>query len=287
MRKLVIGCGYLGERVAVAWRDAGHDVTVLTRSAAHADRFRTARFEAVIGDVTDSNSLSQLPAADTVLYAVGFDRAAGPSMREVYVEGLRNALRALAGSVGRFIYISSSSVYGQSQGETIDESSLCEPSQPGGVICLEADSLVAEFGRRESDCHSVVVRAAGLYGPGRLLRRIESLKNREPIDGNPEGYLNLIHVDDLASAVLAIDRAEKPAPLYLACDDQPVTRRAYYTQLAECLDVPSPLFRNDTTIDKSDNQGKRCSNRLLREELGLALQFPTITEGLPHAIEEG
>jgi nucleoside-diphosphate-sugar epimerase len=288
MRKLVIGCGYLGERVAKSWRDAGHDVAVLTRSAAHANRFRDAGFQAVIGDVTAPDSLRELPPSDTVLYAVGFDRSAGPSMRDIYVDGLRNVLHALNDSVSRFIYISSTSVYGQSQGESIDESSPCEPTQASGTICLEAESLVEEFGHQktdgEQDCHAVVVRSAGLYGPGRLLRRIESLKNREPIDGNPEAYLNLIHVDDLASAVLAIDDADQPDRLYLACDDRPITRRAYYTQLAKCLDTPPPVFRSDTTGDQSENLGKRCSNRRLREELGLTLRFPTIDEGLPHAI---
>src|SRR5437879_5560524 len=98
---LILGCGYLGRVVARRWLDAGHHVTALTRS--RADELRALAIEPILGDVTDSNL--RLPAADTVLYAVGLDRSAGMSMRDLYVGGLANVLNALP-TVRRFVYVS-------------------------------------------------------------------------------------------------------------------------------------------------------------------------------------
>ena len=110
MRKLIIGCGYLGRRVAAEWLLQRHRVSALTRSEEHADRFRSQGIEPIIGDITDVDSLSQLPKAETVLYSVGFDRQSGKSQREIYVDGLENVLKQIASRFGRLIFISSTSV---------------------------------------------------------------------------------------------------------------------------------------------------------------------------------
>ena len=128
MRKLVIGCGYLGERVAKAWQSDGHEVWVLTRSTERGQRFAESGFKTVIGDVLNSNSLNELPATETVLYAIGFDRTSKASKRDVYVAGLRNVLSSLREKCQRLVYISSTSVYGQNAGELVDESSPVTPS---------------------------------------------------------------------------------------------------------------------------------------------------------------
>jgi len=146
--KLVIGGGYLGMRVAKAWRDQGRTVAVLTRKHSRADELRDAGYMPLIGDVTDPDSLAvlsdQLTELDCVLYAVGFDRQAGPAMREVYVAGLRNALDKLPDSTRRIIYISSTGVYSQNDGGSIDETSPAEPVREGGQVCLEAEQALQQ-----------------------------------------------------------------------------------------------------------------------------------------------
>ena len=91
------------------------------------------------------------------------------------------------------LYISSTGVYGDADGEWVDETTPCRPAREGGKACLAAEQVLAEhpLGKR-----SVVLRPAGIYGPDRIIRA-EALRRGEPIDAPADGYLNLIHVDDL------------------------------------------------------------------------------------------
>src|SRR5262245_37996124 len=115
MNRLILGCGYLGRRVAAAWCAHGHHVVGVTRRTEHAELLRQEGIEPIVADVLEPGSLSSLPQVHTVLYAIGLDRASGASMRSVYVDGLANVLDHLP-PPGRFIYVSSSSVYGQADG---------------------------------------------------------------------------------------------------------------------------------------------------------------------------
>ena len=295
-QRLIVGCGYLGRRVADLWRDRGDHVTVLTRSVERAAELRANGFHPVVGDVLDAASLSQLPQVETVLYAVGFDRSAGGDFRTVTVEGLRNFLHSPAGQSLRMIAISSTSVYGQANGEQVEETSPTEPSRPNGAACLEAEQLLERM-RNEFDQqagHSlvtVILRLAGIYGPGRLLRRKEQLARQEPLPGPAEAWLNLIHVDDAARAACAAAEHPQPSPLYLVADDAPVQRMIYYWALSSLTDTPPPVFddaaaRSGRPSPRAPGLNKRCVNSLLRQELLPELRYPSFNEGLPQAISE-
>lgn len=276
MPKLVIGCGYLGERVAREWRQQGDEVWALTRSADRAENFASLGFRPIIGDVLDPESLRNLPAAKTVLYAVGFDRTSAASKRSVYVDGLSNVLRGIEAKCERFVYVSSTSVYGQDAGELVDESSPTTPTEVNGCICRDAEAAV-----RQLKAEAIILRLAGIYGPGRLLARVEQLRRGDRLTGNPEAWLNLIHVEDAVRAVLAAETRGVLGETYLVCDDQPLPRREYYSALAEAVGAPAPQFE-DLAADAPERKrfNKRCVNRRLREELCVDLQFPTITSGL-------
>jgi nucleoside-diphosphate-sugar epimerase len=271
--RLIVGCGYLGGRVAPRWRDGRLFVT--TRSHARADEWRRQGLEPVVCDVLDTASLRGLPAVATVLYAVGLDRAAGRSMREVYVQGLANVLAALP-APGRFLYVSSTSVYGQTHGEDVDETAATEPAEEAGRVVLEAERLV-----RQRLPAAVVLRFAGIYGPGRLLRRA-GIEAGEPIATDPDGWLNLIHVEDGAAAVGAAEDCAADGSVYNVCDDRPARRREFYTELARLLGAPSPRF-------EPAGQGganRRVVNRRMREALGVVLRYPTFVGGLRAAVAD-
>jgi nucleoside-diphosphate-sugar epimerase len=268
LKNLIIGCGYLGSVAACRWLAARHRVAGLTRS--RAEELRAIGIEPVLGDVTDPNL--RLPTADTVLYAVGLDRSSGKSMREVYVGGLANVLAALP-EVRRFVYISSTSVYGQTGGEWVDEASPTEPVEESGRVGLECERLL-----RERRPNAVVLRFAGIYGPARVIRRAD-VERGEPLAADPAGWLNLIHVEDGAAAVLAAAEQGEPGAIYNVTDDRPVTRREFYTEMAALLGAPSPRFAAAT-----ERSNRRVSNRRMRSELGVELQFPDFRTGLRDAI---
>lgn len=286
MKKLIFGCGYLGLRVARRWRDQGDDVAILTRSEANAGRLAAEGFSPVIGDVMRAETLQALPEADHVLYAVGFDRAAGYSKRDVYLTGLSHVLSGMVGRMERLFYISSSSVYGQSNGEWVDEESACDPQREGGEICLAAEELIRKFAdvSGPARCAASILRLSGIYGPGRLLARMDALRAGAPLEGRAEAWLNLIHVDDAAAAVVACERHGQPGRSYLISDDRPVQRREYFEELARLLDAPAPGFTGTSTGTRTEGLNKRCDNRRAHEELHLELQFPTLLEGLPDAL---
>lgn len=288
MRTLVIGCGYLGQRVAAIWKARGDEVYVLTRSIDRAERFDQQGYLPIVGDVLQSETLKGLPTVDTTLYAVGFDRTATATKRAVYVDGLKNVLDELVGRCGRFIYVSSTSVYGQDSGEFVDESSPTEPREENGRICLDAETLVREGA--SSTRHSslvtcpwsaIVLRLAGIYGPARLIARVEQLRSGQPLLGNPQAWLNLIHVDDAAQAVLAAEIRGLPGATYLVSDNRPLHREGFYSAVAEQIGAPVPTF--ETLAADSVERirfNKRCVNRRLKEELLVDLRYPTINEGL-------
>lgn len=266
---LVIGCGYLGGRVAAAWRQAGHRVAALTRN--RADALAQQGFEPIVGDVLDPASLTKLPEARAVLYAVGFDRTAGRAMREVYVDGLANALQAIR-CRGPFIFVSSTGVYGQTDGEWVTEASPTEPREVSGQVVLEAERTL-----RRLRPDAMVLRFAGIYGPNRVLRR-EALLRGEPLIGDAEKWLNLVHVDDGVSAVRAAAERGRPGETYLIADDEPVRRRNFYTRSAELLGAPPAAFQPPATPTAEPN--RRASNRKAREELGFMPRYPSYREGL-------
>jgi nucleoside-diphosphate-sugar epimerase len=286
---LIIGCGYLGQRVGSLLSRRGERVVGSVRSLKRAVHNATMGIEPVIADVLQPHSLGALPAAERVLYCVGFDRAAGASMWNVYVNGLQNVLKRLnrTGVVERFVQASSTSVYGQTGGEWVDEESPARPLFQSGKIVLEAEECVRAWASdRGAPLSAIVIRYAGLYGPDRLVR-LGLVKAGEPIPGDPDKLLNLIHIDDAAQVAVAALAALAAEPVYLACDDRPVTRREYYAHVATLVGAPAPRFeppQPGSLEEARDATSKRIANRRIKVGLGVDLIYPDISTGLPAAL---
>lgn len=280
VHNLIVGCGYVGQRVAETWLKRGETVTVLTRTDEHAGKLAELGCQPIIGDVTVPATLTRLPDADTLLYAVGFDRSCGKSQREIYVDGLDNVLHAVRTRVQRVVYLSSTSVYGQSAGEWVDEDSPSEPNRPNGGVCLDAEQVVRRHFETETAGQASILRLAGIYGPDRLLARVDALRSGTPFSGNPDAFLNLIHVADVVATILACETRGRAGATYLVCDDEPITRRRYFETLASLVGAPAPTF----TEENAASLNKRCRNQRIHEELNVRLRFPTIDTGLAHAL---
>jgi nucleoside-diphosphate-sugar epimerase len=284
MTKLIFGCGYLGMRVAERWRALGERVVVVTRSPQRAKELRLSGFEPIVGHITHAETLSDLPAAETVLFAVGFDRTAGQSMEMVFADGLRNVLVALPQASSRLIYVSTTGVYGNAAGDWIDEDTPPDPQREGGRASLAAErALTAHpLGR-----NAVILRLAGIYGPGRIPFR-SLMRGGKPIPTESQGWLNLIHVADAASVVLAAEdvdlagTAELPR-IYCVSDGHPVQRRDYYGEVARRIGAVSPTFISpppDSPRAERTSSDRRITNARMLAELRVKLVFPDYRSGL-------
>ncbi len=298
MPKLIFGCGYLGLRVAALWREAGEKVHVVTRSQERAAKLSAAGYFPLVADITQPQTLATISLPDTLstlLFAVGFDRRSGTSIQEVYAGGLKNVLSLLdqrpSSAPDRFIYISSTGVYGSPEGggtggaDWVDEQTPCHPLREGGQACLAAEELLQKhpLGHR-----AVVLRLAGIYGPGRI-PRAKDLQAGTPIDAPAEGYLNLIHVADAARIVLLAETRAAPPATYVVADGSPVLRAEYYRELARLLNAPSPTFippAPDSPAARRAASDKRISPARLFRDLQPQLAFPSYREGLSAIVAE-
>ena len=286
MDRLVFGCGYLGERVAEQWREAGDMVYVVTRSMESALAYREFGYETIVADVTDPESFGELPEVESVLFAVGYDRDSGHSIEEVYSEGVANVLAALPASVERLIYVSTTGVYGDADGDVVDETTMPNPQRAGGKASLAAEQHVANS---RLSRQAAVLRLAGIYGPGRI-PYLGKLKAGEPITAPSEGWLNLTHADDAARVVVAIDqwlsgRAASAARLevFNVSDGSPVIRGDYYREVARLIGAPEPKFaepESDSPAAARAASNKRISNAKLIDTIGPKFKYPSYRDGL-------
>jgi nucleoside-diphosphate-sugar epimerase len=277
--KLIIGCGYLGRHVARRWLAEGADVVGLTRDAAHAASLAAEGIRPLVADVTRPKTLRGLPPAETMLFAVGFDPAAGYSRSRVYVDGLRAALDAMPPNVARVILISSTGVYGDAAGGEVDEDSPCRPVSEGGRALLAAEETLAQhrLGRV-----GIVLRLAGLYGFERL-PQVAALRAGKPLAVRHGSWVNLVHVEDAAAVVLAAEKRAVPPRTFVVSDGHPAERRAFQSGLAQSLGLPPPTFVDPPGDHPRGGRGdnsKRVRNSRMLRELGVTLQYPDYRAGL-------
>src|SRR3974377_1350259 len=167
MRVLVIGCGYVGLPLGAELAKQGHEVFGLRRSASTA-KMQSAGLVPLVGDITKPQTLANLPAAyDWVVNCVSSSGSGANDYRQVYLEGTRNLLAWLAPTpLRKFVYTSSTSVYGQTDGSVVTEASATLPTVETGGILLETEQVLLQAVRQQQ-VPSVILRVAGIYGPGR------------------------------------------------------------------------------------------------------------------------
>lgn len=280
--RLVVGCGYLGTRVAARWLAAGDRVFGITRSPTRAATLASLGITPLVHDVTSaapSDPLRGLPSLDTVFWAVGFDRASGATHRDVHVHGLGRLLDALAGTP-RVILSSSTGVWGDERGGVVTEATPTHPGREAGRVLVEAEALL----RSHAKGPGVALRFAGLYGPDRL-PRLDDLKAGRALAADPDSWLNLIHVDDAAAVVCTVAAAAAPRPLYVVSDGHPVLRRDWYGHLARITGSPAPTW--DLSLPRTRGADKRVDPALLFRDLPFTPAHPDPLRGIEAVMTAG
>ena len=266
MRILIAGCGDVGNALALKLLQNDHVVYGLKRDISTLP----AQVEAVPADLTNPSTLTGLPEnIDRLVFMptpASRDRAA---YEAVFIDGWKNLWSSLKQPPGRTILASSTAVFGHSDGSIVDERTPPAPCRFNGQVLLDMEQLAASC----TD-HLVVVRIAGIYGPGREgMLRLAASPDLE-IQCHPPYFTNRIHLEDVSAALLHLLFVAAPDGLYLACDDQPAPRYEVMEWLAKALGKSAPT---GLTVANGAG-GKRVDNRRLRRS-GFRLRFPDYRAG--------
>ena len=276
MRLLIAGCGYVGSELGLRFGGPGHQVWGLRREPGSLPK----PILPLAADLLDPKLSERLPPADHVVYAASADASDPDAYRAAYVDGVTNLLEALVevgAPVERFIFVSSTAVYGDAAGGWVDEGTPPSPESFRGELVLEGERRVLS-----GPFPGVILRLGGIYGPGRtrLLERVRSGEARCPPGGSI--WSNRIHRTDAAGILAHLLTREAPGEVYIGVDDEPASRCEVYRFLAELLDAPSPKEDTGATSSRSN---KRCSNRRIRAS-GYHFSFPSFREGYRAMVAE-
>jgi len=275
-RILIAGCGRLGARLGTALNRSGAEVHGLRR---HTQHLPTGIIPLATDLLEDQDLATRLPSRlDRVYYILTPASYDDAGYQAAYVTGLARLLQALADSGNaraRLIFVSSTGVYGQDQGEWVDERSATRPTRFSGKRLLEAEASL-----RYHPGESVVVRFAGIYGPrrDRLLRRVRS---GQPCIAPPPRYTNRIHEEDCIGVLKHVGQITAPASVYLGVDDAPCEQCEIMDWLASALGQYQPRREPD-----GDRAGRRCLNQRLRAS-GYRFRFPSYRQGYQRLVRAG
>jgi len=279
MRVLIIGCGYVGMALGTELVRQGHEVFGLRRADIADGDLKAAGIVPLKADITKREDLARLPTDfDWVVNCVSSSRGSVEDYRAVYLGGMRNLIERLSANPPRkFVYTSSTSVYGQTDGSIVTEVSLAEPLADTACVLVESERLLLQAAAQNFP--AVILRVAGIYGPGRGYWFKQFLRGDVRIEGKGERFLNMVHRDDVVGAIITALEKGRTGQVYNVVDDEPVRQLELFEWLARTSGTEMPAFVEIEEERKRGRTNKRISNRKLKTELGFQLKYPTFREG--------
>jgi nucleoside-diphosphate-sugar epimerase len=282
MRVLIVGCGYVGLPLGKELVRRGHEVFGLRRSVLAEAELLVAGIVPIHADITQPEILAKLPRNfDWVVNCAASGGGGAADYRKIYLEGNRNLVAWLAGSpLEKFVYTSSTSVYGQNDGSVVTEKSLVEPEADTSKILVEAEKLLL-YAVAKHRFPAVILRVAGIYGPARGHWFKQFLRGEARIEGDGSRFLNMIHRDDLIGVICAALETGKPGEIFNVADCEPVAQLKFFEWLAAELKRPLPpkVVADVEIWRRRGVTNKRISNAKVRTELKYEFQFPDFRAG--------
>lgn len=282
MRVLIVGAGYVGSRAAHLLAERGDEVWALRRSPLELPR----PIRSIRADVATGEGLDALPRGlDALVYAVSPDERSDEAYRAAYPEGLRRVRQVCPDA--RVVFISSTAIYPQDNGVLVDESTPTSASSFSAQRLLEAEGSLLQGGPH------AVVRASGIYGPGRH-HLLKKLLATELSDEDRGRWTNRVFVSDLARALVFLVARPDLTGAFVASDPNP----------AELGDIQSWVLRQDwpeefrmLAAEEKSHQGdagarrrrptrsRRIRGTRLTQE-GFRFAFPSYREGYTQVLQE-
>lgn len=277
----IVGCGYTGKRLAARWLHAQHAVCGFGTRAES------------LQQITATGATAQLLDLDLPLAApIDFDGQlvyycvppAPAGARDLRLERL---LKHRVGTPRRFVYLSTTGVYGDCAGARVDETCEPHPRTDRAIRRLAAETAL----RAWADSHAIswtILRVPGIYGPGRL--PLARLRRADPaIDLQEATPSNRIHVEDLVTACMAAGIAPTAdRRIYNVTDGSDDSLTAYLLRIARIAELPPPPLISRAAACESFSaaswsflgESRRVGNDRMLEELGIALLYHDLDEGI-------
>lgn len=290
MRVMIAGCGYIGMALGRALLKEGHEVFGMRRPSPLAEESLCEEgIVPLLGDITRPETLPPLVASlDIVVNCVAPQGGGVNAYLSTYFDGTRNLLHWLEShSPQAFIYTSSTGVYGEDDGSMVTEQSACEPPTETGRVLLQTEALLlSEF--QAARLAPIILRLAGIYGPGRgyWLKRL--LNGDAILPEEDSRILNMIHQQDVVSAIFAAIEGGRAGEVYNVVDDAPVTVKEMRTHEALTSYLPARAPLGDTPGSKPARPratNKRVSNAKLKSATGWKPKYPSFREGFLQELE--
>jgi nucleoside-diphosphate-sugar epimerase len=285
----VFGLGYSAIHFVTAYRDRLAQIAGTVTSQDKADALAADGNDARVfaPERVDPAIETGLQAADALLVSVPPDEGGEPVLAS-----FANAI-ASAPRLSWIGYLSTIGVYGDHRGGWVDETTPPNPFNARSKERLVAENAWRDLGARSGKAVHIF-RIAGIYGPGRnALQQLADGTAKRIV--KPGQVFNRIHVADIAAVLMASLERPRPGAIYNLADDEPAPAQevvAYAAQLAGVPPPPEVPFaeaRLGPMAASFYDESKRVSSRLIKDELGVRLRYPTYREGLQalHAAGEG
>lgn len=279
----IVGCGYIGQRLARRGQEAGLPVRGVVRSGNSASVLSGQGIPALLCNL----ETQCLPAGSTGRQKVFY--LAPPQASGVLDIRMRHFLDALpdSGQPRRIVYISTTGVYGDCNGDWVDETRPANPQVDRARRRRDAEQQLRAW-REQSGGELVILRVAGIYGPGKL--PLARLKKGVPMVAEADApWTNRIHADDLVEVCLRAMERGVDGAVYNASDGTPGNMTDYFNRVADMAGLPRPpVISLQQARDELSpgllsylGESRRLSNRRMLDELGVVLRYPSLGQGLP------
>lgn len=278
LRVLLIGCGDIALRAASLLRGRVR-MTGLTRRAEHAPKLRAHGIVPIVGDLDDFRSLDRLPPGPFAVVHAAPPPAEGRG--DPRTKRLLAALARCGRIPRRFVYISTSGVYGDCAGARVSEHRPRHPQTPRAKRRVAAEDALRHWASRHGVALAIL-RAPGIYAATRL--PLDRVRQGTPVlSSDHDVYTNHIHADDLARAVAAALFRGKPGRAYNVADDAEMKMGAWFDAVADAFKLPRPPrveweeaeARVAPMLLSFMSESRRLANARMKRELRVKLRYPT------------
>jgi nucleoside-diphosphate-sugar epimerase len=285
---LIVGCGDIGRRVAKLWQKSGKSVHGIVRSKAGLDLLEQLKIHTHPADLDNINSLNNIPTKNALLYYF-----APPPAKGVEDTRMNHFLKNLDKNAlpNQLIYISTSGVYGDQQGQLINEQTPANPQVARAKRRYHAEQQLQQWGKQNSVAITIL-RVGGIYGPKRL--PLQRLKDHVPmLHENLAPQTNRIHADDLAQVCVAAASKKAAGEIYNVSDGTNSNMTEYFNTIADFCNLDRPPLVDWNKAEKTINKGmlsylkesRRMDNSKMTKDLKIKLIYPTLIDGLKSCVE--